>query len=114
MDLENSLLGLPSVYRRHLLEIRKIYVSLPSGGPTVDFDSSREYLIGCPWQPLNMLRWCLLSEPLPLQTHADEAVYGFGHMLYEMTLGQPLKTPTMETLPPSTPDTMGMPISGPR
>ena len=58
VDLENSLLGLPVVYRSFLLELRKA------------------------------------------QGAEAEAVYGFGHLLYEMIAGKPLKSATMESHPP--------------
>lgn len=66
VDLENSLLGLPAVYRSFLLELRKV------------------------------------------QGAEAEAIYGFGHLLYEMITGKPLKTATMESVPAYTSPNAGV------
>jgi len=64
VDIENSLVGLPSMYRPHLFELRKIH------------------------------------------SHVDEVVYSFGHMLYEMNLGCQLRTATVDSCPPGTPESV--------
>ena len=87
VDIENSLLGLPLFLRPLLVEIRKIYVS-----PAVSL-------------PVAI---CPLSPP-SLQSQAAECVYSFGHMLYEMCAGQPLKTATFDEsqLPHNVPEAAG-------
>ena len=69
VDLENSLLGLPVIYRSFLLELRKA------------------------------------------QGAEAEAIYSFGHLLYEMIAGKPLKTATMEAVPPYTSPNAGILLS---
>lgn len=61
LDIENSLLGIPSIHRHHLLELKKI------------------------------------------QSIEQQDVYCFGHVLYEMTFGQELRSPTVDEIPPNCP-----------
>ena len=94
VDIENTLVGLPSMYRTHLLELRKIHVSSFSLRLGNAFSSS-------PTHPT----------PPPhthTQTNVGETVYSFGHMLYEMSLGHQLKSAMMDPRPPNTPESIGM------
>lgn len=61
LDIENSLLGVPSIHRHHFLELKKI------------------------------------------QNIEQQDVYCFGHVLYEMTFGQELRSPTVDEIPPNCP-----------
>ena len=58
-ELENSLLGLPSVYRTYMVQTKKI------------------------------------------RSTELQAVYSFGHLLYELAAGCPLGAPFMDAPPPS-------------
>lgn len=58
-ELENALLGLPSIYRRYMVQTRKI------------------------------------------RSTELQAVYSFGHLLYELSAGQPLGAAFMDAPPPS-------------
>jgi len=80
IDIENSLIGVPSLHRHHLVGSRRLHVSVLSQYTPHTLTPSHPHSQG----------------------HEAETVYCFGHLLYEMCTGTELKSAFLEpgwTLP---------------
>lgn len=82
LDVENSLLGLPSYYRPYFTQFRKMNVS--------SFHTIHFILKTIMWPNVSIV-----------QTTESIDVYSFGHLLYEMTYGRPPDDIPVDQYPPA-------------